>query len=582
MPRTRTPDKKGQADPKGFFINLSPRTTLRPVLLGRAIDHTAGSEIWGWFPGFDFPGRFGKTWAIALRCYRTSDGTRVFLPHWDDQGKSDHEKRKRAGWAEFVRIAGAVGVEVRETRMTADGPRKPTAASRADAHRHAVMLTLHEYARRTRLYLSGHFGSIKDLVMTVERVKVGGRSVAVRVPVFPEGLGPGGGRSTGRGTTWHGWTADELIAAGRNALPANEAAGRPIRGQCIAAGFHAAAQLAPWGLPGSVAARSGRIRAALFAVPETGPTVVPPQKVIDAVYGEAERYYCGHATGKPDESAEAFLEYHSGRHSNFRGQIKAKGLAEARLGEEEIDRALAELCWWSVGYAGSAVSAVMRVWLAKARAAAAVVGSPLTAREAELFSLMYISVPETNGLPLAVLFERLDLLEPWLADVVGRPITPHDWAVFHTLLGYHASTAEVRRRADRQRKRQGAGAGRTPDRDPVPRASPERGGAARKAKTERRAGPRIEPLPPELGDWRRGAAEREAESREQVEAIAERVRARFAIRCGCRAPRWSPGWAHEGDSVTFTFRCGRCGAARKKTLTTHQLAEMNSDLRETA
>ncbi len=135
-----------------------PRTELPPPLFRHAIDYNVPSQIWGCSPALGDP-RLAR--GVALRCYRAVDGTRLFLPGWDGDDlekrklkKRELEERKRAGWERFVQTAGALGVGLIERNRG-----EPTSESRAEADQHAVMLTLREYACRTREFRSRHFGA---------------------------------------------------------------------------------------------------------------------------------------------------------------------------------------------------------------------------------------------------------------------------------------------------------------------------------------------------------------------------------------------------------------------------------------
>jgi hypothetical protein len=116
----------------------------------------------------------------------------------------------------------------------------------------------------------------------------------------------------------------------------------------------------------------------------------------------------------------------------------------------------------------------------------------LTGREIALFRLLYLGQPQTAGLPLAVLHDRLDLIEPWAAEAVRTPFRPA-WDVLHTLLGYYAHVVEASRTADKEAKR----------RRSVPSARGRRLGARASGRGPRRVGEGerggLNPEPDELG-----------------------------------------------------------------------------------
>src|SRR5262249_16299684 len=81
----------------GLCIDRNPATQPGPSLAALAIDRGRPSELWSWRPGYDYPQSFDRGGVIAMRCFRTMAGDRVFLPDWGDD------------WEGFVRAAARYG-----------------------------------------------------------------------------------------------------------------------------------------------------------------------------------------------------------------------------------------------------------------------------------------------------------------------------------------------------------------------------------------------------------------------------------------------------------------------------------------
>jgi hypothetical protein len=134
-------------------------------------------------------------------------------------------------------------------------------------------------------------------------------------------------------------------------------------------------------------------------------------------------------------------------------KLIAKTMTKDHWDGDITHQAINELCWQSTAFTATAVSTAMAEWLDVAGRAVEQGIPQLSDREVQLYRLLYIGVPETCGYPLAALFERLDLLEPWLGALATDPNGTPNWEVLYTLLRTYAWIAEVRREADRELKR---------------------------------------------------------------------------------------------------------------------------------
>jgi hypothetical protein len=497
---TATPP--GTPKPSRLVIHAHPPGQPAPVLLGDVIDLAAGSDVCDWFPDFPHPGHRPMSGGIRLRCYRTRDGHRLFLPDavsppgpTASVGPETPDAR-RAGWAHLVGVAGAAGLALREAHVSGEA-----------AHCAAVFLNLHEYARGMSAYCGRQFRTRKDLVYPGPYGK--------DQDVLPDDLR----RVLGSARTL---AADAVIDAGREeaAKRGNSRASDVER--WIPLGLHAAAAKASPRLPGSREERAAMIRSALFLGGAGSLPAMTPAH--DLAYARFEELYRGHIrrgeTRGRAETADEFREWHAGRKTNVLRLVAEAVEAQAGLSHDQARDVIADLGWMSFEYARVCVSAAMLGWLADVPE-----GGRLTGPEERLFSLMYVGVPETAGFPLAVLYDRLDLIEPWLAEVVRDPDRPPAWDVLYGLLTTYADLAGPRRDADRDSKRRTA-----------------------------RTSLRIDPGHKSATRPTCGTA-----ADDPLNKAAERVRVREGITCPrCPAPDWSYEWADSADALALTILCRGC------------------------
>ncbi len=367
-----------------------------------------------------------------------------------------------------------------------------------------------------------------------------------------------------------------MIDAGRTRL---ETPGAPAatRGEMIAAGILAAAVAAPWPAPATPTERLKQLREAHFAGDVQA--AMPPQEMIDALYEEVGRLHQVRINRLPEEPIGRYREWHRGGGTNVPGAI-TKVLTARGVDKKDARRAVVEVCWRSVWYSASAVSAAMRFWLAEmARYAADEIGESLTGREVALFELLYAGVPETYGIPLAVLYERLDVVEPWLAALARQPgeVAP-DWGTFYAVLGAYSDIAGSRREVDVEKKRKAA---KTKQRSAVvPRKTaqsdneghaPKAGAAAvAPANPVRRAGTRGR-----TSQTPQRAQAAQARRRSERNALSEVIEQFSAgLQCSCRRPDWTYTTSQQDESLDLTYTCRVCATERTVTRTVRQFTDL--------
>lgn len=472
-------------------------------------------------------------------------------------------RAEEENWGHLVRVAGPVGVALRERlhRIRKGIPVSPPPGGyptefeeilkeiSEEAHGEAVQLTVHEYARQCREFFSRGFRSRKDLLHGQGKKKES---------VLPAGLGYSPS-SKGRA-----WTPDGLIDHGRAALEAQGVTAPHVRHK-IAAGLHAAAVIHPAKYTKARPKQFARVRAALFNSPALLPTGVA-QTRLAAAYTAFESAYSARCRGKRgSEPADAFRAWHSGGHSNVPKSATTAVRNITGCTTEEARAAVVELCWRSFRFAGAAVSAAMSVWLSEAKKC-----EKLTDKELALFRVMYIGTPQTAGLPLAVLHDRRDLFEPWLTAFTRRPRTPR-WGVLYTLFGYYAAMTSDRRTADKaakQRKPLGPKKGRTGGRAVKPPATTTRDGVARRGTITK-------------GDVEVPVRDRDSAALEAIDAtekLAERVRTSHGLTCGCANPAWSHEYTQGPTQIDYAFHCGGCGEKRRVRVDMNVLAQIGTGL----
>jgi hypothetical protein len=266
-----------------------------PLLFARIIDQPNHAEIWGCAPGAAKAASSRLKRGIVLLCYRTRDGMRIFLPEWAPDGSIPHRwDSKREGWEAFLQTAAGIGIALRE-----DAKGTPTEGSWADAHRHAVMVQLGEYARRTKGYLSRHFGTKKDLVLDRRGVN----------SVLSMGFGADGALA--------GWSVDRLLDEGRSRLSASSG-GSPTLSEVIAQGMYAGACAAPWPLP-KEATRSRIIRRCLFAETDGA-----PDGAVEAAYHHLVRLHRRRGATHEAEPLPGYRKWHSGKGTNARSSSQRR------------------------------------------------------------------------------------------------------------------------------------------------------------------------------------------------------------------------------------------------------------------
>src|SRR5262249_17893131 len=151
--------------------------------------------------------------------------------------------------------------------------------------------------------------------------------------------------------------------------------------------------------------------------------------------------YHNRTTRVPVEGDDSFRTWSSGGHTNLAAKVADRVNRETTCAPGDLQAALRTLCWESFRYAGTALSAAMGVGRIKAQAT-----GRMTERDESLLRLVYAGDPAFGGLPLALLFDRFDLLGPWIEAELVRPGSP-DLSVFYTLLSYFAAMAREKREA---------------------------------------------------------------------------------------------------------------------------------------
>ncbi|HJZ56429.1 MAG TPA: hypothetical protein VKE74_15800, partial [Gemmataceae bacterium] len=425
-----------------------------------------------------------------------------FLPDWGDD------------WEGFVRAAARYGIAVIE------GER-----GQSDALYFAVMLTVFEYARHTRAFLARHLHCLPDLSTPLGWAET----------VLPAGLGVAPG---GKGKEW---TPRRLLREGHQAYERRGGCS-PEAVDLFAYGLHAAAVLAPGRVPSSTTDRLGAIRAAMFADPEQihGWDAIPVDLLEEVAVALADTYRKWTRKHR-DASDEVFRDWAGAGESNLRKLIIGRVSRRVNRPRAEIAAAIEELFWRSFRYTGIAVSATMNWWLAKATR----VGE-LTAREVSLARLMYTHHEAFGGLPLAVLFDRFDVLGPWLEQVLVAPDTLH-LEEFYTLLFYYAAMARWRRKIDSA--------------DPCPL----RWDPAWIEQTATSGG---------------GEAGGSVEDQDELDALADLAARQSHLCCRCPAPRWTGQEVEveQGDLVSFRVRCSGCGIEHSLKLSVPDLRALAAGL----
>lgn len=480
----------------GFGIRSNPQNSPPPALLEGVLDPSVSPEVWGWFPEFDFPTDFGRGCAIRLAAYRTRAGDRVFLPV--------------DGWEGLVNVAGAVGIAVG----------KQTGLDRNVTRPYAVMMELHQYARRTREFHSRRFQCRHDL-----RLRQPERGL-----VLPPGFCDGTCDPTDRPKR----AMERFLAAGR-AAAVRRGIAKPTTAQSIAAALHEAAVRNP--CHGTNRPHTA-VRAALFKSTPLDNSLPPAP--VEATYREYSKRFRTRVREGLDASTEAFRAWHGGAKTNLPRHVGGQVTRESGIDAATARAALVDLCWRSFAYAGAVVSVAMSRWLAKARAA-----GKLTDREERLFRLLYCRNLDAGGFPLAVLHDRLDVLEPWIAAIVSEPDRPTDWPVFFALLVAYAYMSDARLETDaRERIRRFEG-GTTDERD-----VPERG---------RHGG---------------AAADGGLESADLLAVVGERMRGTLGVSCNCGGT-WKPDIEQVNRGVRFRFTC-TCGHIEERCVGVAAVAESRS------
>ena len=340
---------------------------------------------------------------------------------------------------------------------------------------------------------------------------------------------------------------------GRAAIPANAGARNATLGEIIAAGLAALAP-ATWEMPSTPPGRLQALHASLFD--GTAAEDRLPSAVIAAAYAEVVRLHQRRMDTRPDESLDEYRKWHRGGGTNV-PKLILKAIQKAGWDEGLARRALAELSWRSVRSTASAVSAAMSVWLEKARGAAKgpePIVPKLSLREVSLFKSMYVGVRETCGLPLAVLYERLDVLEPWLAAATTAPGKGKtSWGGFYAALGTYAFVACQRREVDRDKKR------KQKIRTAAVAIGTKRSSTARSAPGGTHSQPRE--------SNRQGAAPPDA---------AAIVRARIAAETQCKWGKrnWSVTNARPGTTIEFNLQCVVCKRKKLVRRTAQQISEL--------
>jgi hypothetical protein len=238
------------------------------------------------------------------------------------------------------------------------------------------------------------------------------------------------------------WSVADLLKEGRRAA-VEVGVTKPSDAETIAYGLLEAAKLNPVCLPDAEV--ETLVRMSLYDFSRSGSKVSAEET--EQVWQRLHDWIRNHLYDEREQFKKTFF----GKGSNLVRAIANQARAEGgKLSRPVVKRALHDLGWRGYRLVGECLETF-------ARAFSRALPKPLSDREHAYFQAMYYRQAYLGGLPLALVMERRNFVQPAIVQLWENPGDKALTGALHQLLRYYSEMVPIYREAERLKKRVPAG-----------------------------------------------------------------------------------------------------------------------------